>query len=369
MKHFSLSIFVLIFSIPVIGQRGYYSLDSVTLVGKELIDFGPSNSYYCSVSIDDKVLKYTPYEVSEYGFYQGKTYRAFDVVTEENEKRYFFELIVKGNINLYKLRLKGEVTKYYIQVGDSSNLHEVILKKEETQALISKYVGNCFEASQNIKYLKPNKYSLSRFLSYFNSCSNYPYPKIQYGFKVGIAKTQFYPIDKSSIYAIPDYNSDISFTISSFIGIPILSSNLSLTPEIRYKGNQYATSLINDDKSFNLILNYSTLNFPVLFKYSFLRNGSIPFIILGPVYSRVIKDKATLYEYEIVDDEVFIEINDAPVIQKNMGGFSLGFGLILDSQKRHKWSGEFQYNYLFNLNSSSKNFNLSEFSINAGILF
>lgn len=369
MKQFSILIIVLIFTIPVFGQRGYYSTDSTTSAGIKLINLGISNSYFCSVKKGDNVVKFTPYEVSEYGFDKGQVYKAFDIVIDEKKERYFFEQMVKGNINLYNLRLKGGINKYYILTNDSANLQELILNKNEAQSLISNYVGNCSEAAQNLKYLKPNKYSLKRYLNYLNSCSSYPYPKIQYGFKIGIAGTQFYPVDKSSVYAIPDYNSDISFTISTFIDIPLFSSNLSFTPEIYYKGNHYSRSFSNSNESFDLIMNYSTLSFPLLFKYSFLRDGNIPFIMLGPIYSRVVKDKATLYKYEIVDNDIFIEINESPIIQKNMGGFSIGSGIILDSKKRYKWFGEVQYNYLFNLNSNSKNFNLGEFSINAGILF
>lgn len=369
MKQFILVIIVLIFTIPVFGQRGYYGTDSTMSVGIELRDLGISNSYFCSVKKGDDIIKFTPYEVSDYGFDQGLIYKAFDILIDEKKERYFFEQMVKGNINLYILRLKGGISKYYILTNDSANLQELILNKNEAQSLIRNYVGNCYEATQNIKYLKPNKYSLKRYLNYLNSCYSYPYPKIRYGFKIGIAGTQFYTVDKSYVYVIPDYNSDISFTISTFIDIPILSSNLSFTPEIYYKGNHYSKSFSNSKGGFDLIMNYSSLSFPLLFKYSFLRNGHIPYIMLGPIYSRIIKENTTLYKYNILNNDIFIETNDSHIIQKNMGGFSIGSGLILDSKERHKWFGEVQYNYLFNLNSNNKNFNLGEFSINAGILF
>jgi hypothetical protein len=369
MKQFSILIIVFIFTIPVFGQRGYYITDSTISVGIELINLGISNSYFCSVRKGNDVVKYSPCEVSGYGFNGGQVYKAFDIVIDKKRERYFFEQMVKGNINLYNLRLKGGINKYYILPNDSANLQELILNKTELQSLISNFIGNCSDAAQNLKYLKPNKYSLKRYLNYLNSCSNYPYPKVQYGFIIGIAGTQFYPIDKSSTYAIPNYNSDISFTISTFIDIPILSSNLSFNPEIYYKGNHYSKTFSNSNESFDLIMNYSSLSFPLLFKYSFLRDGNIPFILFGPIYSRVIKNKATLYKYEIHDNDIFIEINDSPIIQKNMGGFSIGGGIILDSEKKYKWFGEVRCNYLFNLNSKEKNFNLGEFSINTGILF
>lgn len=370
MKQLNILIIVIIFTIPVFGQSGYYSTDSSTSVGIELIDFGISNSYFCSVKRGDNVVKFTPDEVAEYRIDMGPVYKAFDIVIDNKKERYFFEQIVKGNINLYNLRLKGGINKYYIITNDSLvNLQELILTRDETQSIISNYIDNCSKAAQNLKHLKPNKHSLKRYLNYLNSCSNYPYPKIQYGFKIGISATQFYPVDESSIYAIPDYNSDFSFEIGAFIDIQIVSSNLSFIPEIYYKGNHYSKSFSNSYESFDLIMNYSTFSFPLLFKYSFLRDGNIPFIIFGPIYSRVIKDKASLYKYEMADNDILIEINDSPIIRKNMGGFSIGSGIILDSEKKYKWFGEVQYKYLFNVNSSNNNFNLGAFSINAGILF
>ena len=377
MKQFSILVIVLIFTIPGFGQRGYYSKDSTTSAGIELINLGITNSYFCSVKKGDDIIKYTPFEVSEYGFYQGQVYKAFDIVIDEKKERYFFEQIVNGNINLYNLRLKGRINKYYVLPADSSNLQELTLNKGKVQDLIYTFVDDCPQAAQNLRYLKPNKHSLKRYLNYLNSCSSYPYPKVHYGFKIGIAVTQFYPIDKSSnsafdkisIYAIPDYNSDISFTVSTFIDIPLLSSNISFIPEIYFKENHYLRSFSNSHESFDLIMNYSSLSFPLLFKYSFLRDGNIPFILFGPIYSRVIKNESTLYKYEIIDNDIFIEINDSPIIQKNMGGFSIGSGIILDSEKRYKWFGEVRYNYMFNLLSIERNFNLGEFSINTGILF
>jgi hypothetical protein len=369
MKQLIIIIISFAFTIPVFGQGGYYVADSTSSYGVKIIDLGISNSYFGSIKRGNDVVKFTPYEISEYGLEKGRVYKAFDIEIDDRNERYFFEELVKGNINLYNLRLKEGINKYYILTEETSHLQELIFNKNELQSLISTYVSNCSEAAQNLKYLKPNKFSLKRYLNYFNSCSNYPYPKIRYGFKIGIAGTQFYPVDKSSIYAIPDYNSDISFTIGSFIDLPVLSSNLSFTPAIYYKGNHYSKSVSNPNGSFDLIMNYSTVSFPLLFKYSFLGDGNIPFIQFGPVYSQVIKEKAILYNYKIIDNNIFIDINDYPVIQKNMDGFSIGSGIILDSEKNYKLFGELQYNHLFNLSSNSKNFNFGEFSINAGIIF
>jgi hypothetical protein len=118
MKHLSLLILAAMIAIPVFGQRGFYVIGTTTSLGSELVNMGRSNSYYCSLKKGDKVIKYTPFEVSEYGYNKGQVYKAFDVVFNGQKERYFFEQIVNGNINLYNLRLKGGISKYYILPAD-----------------------------------------------------------------------------------------------------------------------------------------------------------------------------------------------------------------------------------------------------------
>jgi hypothetical protein len=369
MKKNFILLFFLIFITPCFGQHAYFSTNSTTSVGVEVLDMGMSNSYSCSVKKGNEVKKYTPLEVSEYGFDNGRVYKAFDIVINDKKERYFFEQLVDGNIDLYNLKLKGGINKYYILLADSSILKEIKLDKTEIQHFIEPLTEDCNSASQNLKYLKPNKYSLKRYISYLNDCSTYPYPKIQYGLKIGLTATQFYPIDNTSLYGIPNYKTDMSYAAGLFIDIPILSSNLSLTPEIYYKGNHYTTSFVYGQNNFDLVMNYSTLNFPLSLKYTFLRDGNIPYIQFGPMYSRIIKNKSTLYEYELIDNDIFIDINNSPILQKDMGGFSFGGGINADIKKKYVWFGEIRYNYLFNLKPSDKNFNVGELSINTGILF
>jgi hypothetical protein len=366
MKYLKVFIIILFFTIPVLGQKGYYSTDSLIISG---VDVGRSNSYFCYVKKGGVFVKLDPHEVNEYGLVGGRAHKVFDIVLNGEKKRYFLERMVDGKITLYNLKLKKGINNYYIVTSDNPHLRQLPMKKTELRNLIGTYADSCPIAAQNLKYLKPEGHSLKKYLSYLNSCNDLPYPKFHYGFRAGIAATQFYPVVKTSMIAAPDYGSDISYKIGAFLDIPILSGNLSFVPGINYKRNHYSRTFEKNSMDFDLLLNYSSIDLPILFKYRFLRRGNIPFLEIGPVYSDVIKDRAILYQYRTLDNDTFIEINDTPLIRNNMAGFCVGAGMERYSHKKYKWFWEVQYNYQSTLSSIHNQFNLGELSVNTGLIF
>lgn len=369
MRKFYIVILIFIISIPAIGQGDYYTYDSITYAGAKLIDAGISNSYFCSVKKGNTIAKYTPYEVSEYRFKNTRVFEAVDIVIDSQKERYFFERLVSGKISLYYLSLNGGISKYYISNSDSVNLKEVTLKKPELEDIISVLAEDCSPAAENLKYLKPNQHSLIRYLKDLNSCSDYKFPKIQYGFRLGITATLFQPIDVVGIYTIPDNISDLSLSIGAFVDIPVKSSNLSFAPEVYFKQNKLLKSVELSDMGYDLDMNFSVIHIPLLLKYRFLKKGFLPFAQFGPVYSRTIINRSTLSQYTFSGNDIHINYDNSPIIQKNMAGFILGAGLSLDTRNRYNWFGEIRYTQLTNLSPSPKHFNLGEFSIITGIIF
>jgi hypothetical protein len=355
--------------VPGLGQQKYYTKGSVSSIGANTIDMGILNTYFCTVKNGDSINKYTPYEVSEYGVNHSKVYKAFEISVNGKNEKYFLERQVEGKIELYSLRLKKGIRKLYLLPNDSLYLKEIQLKNKNIHEMIGSNAHDCSSATSNLKYLRPKQYSIKRYLDYLNSCSDLPYPKFHYGIKLGFAATRFYPINDNSDYAVPDYKSDYSFIFGCFIDMPIFASNLSFAPEIYFKGNHYSQDFNYLLENFNLVINYSSLNFPLLFRYKFLKEGYIPFIQLGPVYSKIVKNQSTLYTYEITDNEVFIQIDNDPIIQNDMIGFSLGCGILSGRVKKCNWFGELRYNHLYNINKFQKELNLGEFSLNTGIIF
>jgi len=364
--------FLIIYLFPIIiyGQRGFYSTDIAKIVGVKMVDGGDiDNARFCQVKDGDKILKFSPYEVDEFGFKDDRTYKSFPIKIGNTISRYFLGRLVEGKVNLYYLRAKGGIRRYYLNKENSNDLIELPTIQKDFSVLLDSIVTGCPQATNNIPYIKLTKNSLTRFVKEYVDCSKTPFPRFQYGFTVGINAVKLSAVDKGGIYSIPNYNNILSISIGAFMDIPIQSGNFSFHPEIYY--NRFGTSKAFDNENTrnNLVINYSSISFPLLLRYTILRNGISPYFQAGPVYSMSIKNEGTLFEYKMTGNNVFIDIIDSSVLQKNMGGFSAGSGMILKYGSKYSWFGELRYTKLYNLKQESKLLNISEITLGIGLIF
>jgi len=348
----------------------YYSTDSTTIAGIVLVEGNDiENSRFCQIKEGDKVIIYTPYEVKEYRFKNGQTYKSFPIKINDTISRYFLEKLVEGKTSLYYLRTKDGIRKYYLIEGESTNLLELPQLKEEYRALLDSVVNECPQAVSNIPFIKIQKYNLIRFVQDYNNCANRPFPRFKYGFSIGISATQISAVNKKSIYSIPNYNKDWTISIGVFIDIPIKVSNFSLHPEIYYR--QFGISQTFDDanSSYDLVINNSSICFPFLVRYSLLSKKVSPYFQAGPIYSRAIKNEGALFEYNSVKNNTYINVIDSPILQENMGGFSIGGGMIWQYASKYAWFGDLSYSKFYNLEKTNRLLNLSEITFKIGLIF
>jgi hypothetical protein len=370
MKHLYL-IFVVIFSpILTFGQGEYIASDSAVTIGIKLIDGGHIlNSSLCQVRNGTAVIKYSPYEIKEFGFKNGRIYKSFPIKIHDTISSYFLERLVEGKVELYYLRAKEGIKKYYLVEGDSTNPIEIPRLKEKYYVLFDSIVKGCVQAVNNIPFIKFNKYCFIRFLEDYNNCVRSPLPRFRYGLEIGINANQLSAVDKGSVYSIPDYQIDLSISIGAVMDIPVKFSNFSFHPEIYFNRYSISKAFKNEDNSNDLIINYSSICFPLLFRYSLLSKRISPYFQLGPAYSRAIKNDGTLYEYESNGNDIFINIIDSPILHKDLLGFSVGSGLILNYGSNHSWFSEVHYSRYYNLGQGSKLLNLSGITLDIGLIF
>jgi len=370
MKKILLFVLIPFFAVTAFGQTGYFLTDSVVSQGVMLVDAKREiNANFCQVKIKDEIIAYTPYQVIEYGFVQsGRVYESHEVVNNSVPARFFLERIVTGKINLYYLNTHGNV-RFYVKPVDSTNLIEIPQNETDCRIFLEKYISDSPSSKRDLTYLKYNEYSLVRFLTNYLGCKNRPLPRIHFGFRLGVDAKQFSAVDKLSPYSTPEDYTERRISAGVFMDIPIQSSNFSITPEINYKENHFVKAFAVNKVEYDLIMNYSSINVPVFFRYSFLRKKCSPYIQAGPLYSRTIRNATRLLEYNVTDKDVTIVIKNSPVLSPNMGGFSIGSGIISDYGKKHSFFGEIRYSQLYNLNTSFQNLNLSEFSVLIGFLF
>jgi hypothetical protein len=345
-------------------------MDTVIKVGCNLVDGGDIvNSRFCQVKKGEMVIKYSPDEVKEYGFKSGRTYRSFAIPLNDQTNRYFLERLVNGKVNLYYLKAEISSKKYYLMLGDSADLIEIPTNSDEYTLLFERYAGDCPQAVKNIPFVKLRKNSLRRFISDYNGCVNRPFPVFHFGFTIGMTSTLLSPADKGYLYSIPDFHRDWGISIRAFADVPVHSGNFSFHPEIYYKQNGISTTFSQNNYANDLVINYSSISLPLLIRYSLLGNNITPYLQAGPAYSRIIRNDGTLYKYESVNNNVFVDIADSQMLQKDMGGFSVGSGLIIKYGSKYAWFCELSYTKFYNLSDVNQFINISEINLVIGLLF
>jgi hypothetical protein len=363
-------LFIYLLPVTVSGQSAYFIKDSTAFSGIKLVDGGSiDNSRFCKVSDKGKVIRYNPSEVKEYGFKDGRIFKSFPVKINDSVANYFLERLVGGKVIMYYLRLKKGEEKFYLTDSSDINPVELLPREEQYRVILDSMMKDSPSASQNIPYLKLNKPGLIRLVNDYDKNVNRPFPRFQYGFTIGFNMSKFSAVDFRSIYAESDYNIRLNISVGAFADIPVSFTNFSFHPELHYKRTGESQSFLNNSNGHDLVINYSSLCLPLLLRYTIISNKTSPYFQLGPVYARAIRNKGALYEYEVTGNDSFINLVNSPLMQKNLGGFSVGSGFISKYGSAFSWFGELRYSKLYNLQKENRLLNIGEITIGGGLIF
>lgn len=351
----------------IFGQSNdYYVTDSTLHSDVSLVNGGRVfNSKFCEIVKSENTIKYTPYEVSEYGFKSGLTYRSFMITLGDEKSRFFLERLVTGKQNLYYLKLKGRVEKFYLIGNDSSDLIEIPVRYEDYSVLFGNLIKDCQQSVNNIPLVRIRKSYLKKFVNDYNNCAQRTFPGVQYGFTIGTIATQLSAVEKGSVYSIPDYKTHVSISIGAFADIPLYASSFSFRPEMYFKNIGMSKPFDHENTGMDLVNNYSSISFPLFIKYRLNNKKVNPFFQLGPIYSMTIRNNGRLYEYKTVNNNTYINIINSPILQTHMGGFSIGGGLIF----KNSIFCDIGYSKFYNLSNENKLLNFCEYRFTIGHLF
>ena len=362
-------IFIIIncISLSALAQRGYYLKDNKANVGVRMVNDITMNFRYCQLFNNGDIIRLKPDQVEEYGFNNGPVYKAFTITLKSKPGRFFFERLLKGRVNLYSLNAEGGVRRLYVNGSDSIHLDE--LTKKGYKDVLEKYVGDQLQAVSNLKSVSYNEEDLIFFLQEYNDSTFRPLKRMHFGFRLGMDATRLSAVDNESPYSKAKYKNDYNVSVGAFLNVPLEMSNYSVTSEIYYKANRNTTIFDYAPFSYALDMDYASINIPVLLKYSFSNTNNSPYVLAGPLYSRIIKNETSLYQYEPLTNIVNTRVLESPVLGENMGGFSIGCGIGFVQVDRIGLFGEMRYNQLYNLGGFAKNLNFSELSLMIGVQF
>ncbi|MCG8582483.1 MAG: hypothetical protein MI866_21335, partial [Bacteroidales bacterium] len=216
MKQKLLILSLLFLPLLTYGQRGYYSTDSTTYSGIKLKDGGSiSNAKYCKVDKDDKITVYSPYEVSEYGFNNGRVFIAKEIQTPDSTQKVFLERLHKGKVTLYYYKGRG-FHSYYIE-KDSTLFIEVPRRNshnEHYSQQLLKILSDCPIIDDACSHVTYSPHSMTRLLERYDNCELKPFPHFRYGFLIGYEFMKLIPLDSQNEYLeYFNFSYDGSFSI------------------------------------------------------------------------------------------------------------------------------------------------------------
>jgi len=354
----------------LLGQNEFYSTASSSYVGVKLIDGGDrDNSRFCKVKKGEQILIYTPYEVTEYGFRDGRRYVSKEIRLPDSTQRVFLERLAKGKINLYYYQGKGIKTFFWEK--DTTLFIELTKHGDDPEnSRFNDYLYNltsdCKPVSDAVSLIKYSKLSLKEYADRYNRCDRRPFPRFKYGLIAGYGVSRLSSPD-GTLKAF-NYPYDGSIIAGLFIDQPFLLSNYSLHTEIYYSSNGYACNFRDENKDMDLLINTAAVSMPILIRYTYPSVRYSPFINLGGIYSFQFKNENALYEATIIQDVIEINaISENTLLSQNLLGFSVGGGLEYHLNYRHSLFLELRYHKLYSIiNSGSLNKTVVQCNIGIG---
>lgn len=357
-KQHYLFIVLSFFMLNLSAQDSFYSTNKETFVGAKLIDGGDLlNSKICQVKKGQEVLKFTPDEVVEYGFEDGRIYISKMVNVEGYSQKVFLERLVKGNTTLYYYRGR-KVKTFFLEKGENffeelvkhktenSNFHEDLLT-------ISKDCENVADAAKLVRY---GKEPLTEFISRYNKCGDKkPFPFLKYGVLGGFGTTKLVslsPIASGYLNQF-DYTFETGFTVGVFIDNPISVSNFSWHTELFFSQNQFDYTAETDNSQLTFYSQTTTLNLPFMIRYTHPLAKIRPFVNIGLYYAYHLDNKNPIYEtttdFGVEHTE---EVFDTSSISNHQTGALFGLGAEIKLNYRRNLFVELRSNYLYSLFTS-----------------
>jgi hypothetical protein len=364
---------VVFFPILSFGQNEYFSTDSLTTIGIKLIDNGDLiNSKLCQVKKGDKIFEYSPNEVKEFGFIDGRVYISKEIQISDSTRRVFLECLYKGKTTLYYYKGKGIKTFFFEK--DSSVFVEIPIRSLNNRIFneqLKEITKDCSNITEATKFVNYNKKSLSKLIARYNNCVLKPFPHFRYGLTLGYEFSEIVLSSDNQNENIKyfDFNYDGGFTIGLFIDKPILVSDFSFHSEVYFSNHGFSYNKSSDNKEIDFVANLSSLKVPLLIRYVCPSNNIRPFINLGLVGSFNIRNETMLFETTITKN--IIEINDkeeSPLIDDIQLGSCIGGGIEYKLDIKHSLFFEIRFNQQYGI-TDPKSLKFSGFKFVTGINF
>lgn len=321
------------------AQQDYVIMDGVRFDNVKLWDPGDwSNTNRCILRIGDSAVVYTPHQVQEYGFKDGRVYYASDVMVKEEMKKVFLRKLVDGKTDLYFY--EDEDYKTYFLGPDTSLLTEVSRRANDGESYhtqLQRLTMDCPGIDDAARVVAYRKNYLTEFVERYNRCEVGPFPYLRYGLVAGYGFTRLMPPDEPDYFGEFDYTFHGGFSLGIFVDQPILLSRFSVHGEVLYSRLGFSYYYQSSGQDYDLIVQSSAVSVPVLCRLILPVKKADAFVNAGGCLEYNFKNETGIYTAAVSEPGV-IEIdrlNNSPVISDIQLGYVIGAGIEYQVVKNH----------------------------------
>lgn len=322
--------FTLLFSLfvqIVCGQKtDYIATDTTLNSGVILIPGSPSeNAKWIRVQGKGRLFKYYPDQILEYGLRNGTIYKSKQITIDGKEKTVFLERLEDGQVKLYFFSEAG--TRTFFIEEDNKGLTEI--SKDNYQEHLSNYASDFDGAATQVKFTKYNRGSLSRLVEIFNEKQSRPLPFNRVGITAGLSRTNLKVRSDNANQPLNriGFTPSSSFNIGVFGDFPILMSDFSVNTGINISSASYSVNSSGLDSDVDLLIDFTTINIPIMIRYTWPFMNLRPFLNIGITYSYHSNKSSDLYETTFNQNEILINRSDESLITDSMWGTTVGAGI------------------------------------------
>jgi hypothetical protein len=324
------------------SQKGdYIATDSTLNTGINLFaGAAKDNSQFIRQKIKNGEKKYTPDQLTEYGFRDGTVFESKIIKLEAGEKRVFLERLATGTITLYRY-VDSLHTIYYI-TKDSSELLEVLSDMES----LKNQSQDCESMADAIKLAPFTKLGLRKLADRYNKCEQTPFPYIKYGIFAGYRQMKLVQPSSFGYTIIQDLSipSSGSPLIGIFADFPIQLTEFSVHPELSFSSNNFSANSHTAQSDVDLLVSLHTLQLPLLARYTFPTPTWRLFVNAGPYFSYNIENSSQLYQSNISDNTITIfKATHDKLVADFLIGYSAGIGIQRNLGLRKTMFAEMRY--------------------------
>lgn len=315
-------------------------------------------------TLTSEVTEYLPTTILAYGISNDQYFVSKKIDSKTNDDVFFFESLVSGKANLFKLNNDFFIEKDTVFMKLENDIKKVYKNGGEYLFSTKRYIGtltyllaDCKKNNKKITETKYKETNLVALISDYNNCNNKgnivykenkPWIKVNFGALLGYNFTSINNSnsDKQGIYFPNSNGISNSVTFGGFLEVnaPRVIERYSFYTGIIYSTTNYYKYQQINDNLFELREDHKQLKVPVALRYTFPKKEITPFLTIGMLNIINLKTSTTWYSELKTGPYVFSSLNNYN-LYRNSIGLILGLGVKKDIKDNLEMFIDFNYEY------------------------